>query len=102
MHARMQGMNTFLPPLGLFVQALHLGHIGLQLPNALGPAGVGGQKGQALRAVAGGLAHFFPQAHGRLRVVAGAGGNFQADQIGIAFVVAAEFEAEQLDRKSVV
>ena len=57
------------------VQRLHLGHIGLQLANALWATGVGGQKAQALPIVARGLAHFFPQRHRRLWVVASTGGN---------------------------
>ena len=51
---------------------------------------------KAYAAFARGLAHLAPQTHGGLRVVAGACGQFQSDQVGIAFVVAAELEAEQL------
>ena len=43
---------------GLFVKVLNLGQVGLQLLDAVGTAGVGGQKRRA--AVAAGGLHFLP------------------------------------------
>jgi hypothetical protein len=56
-------VRSVLAPRGL-VQALHLGHVLLQLTDAVGPRGVGGQKGQPPLLAAGGVAHLLPQADG--------------------------------------
>ncbi len=42
-----------------------------------------------------GLAHFVPQGDGRVRVVAGAGRQFQADQVGFVFIAAAVGQSHQ-------
>lgn len=79
---------------GLGVQALHLGDVGFQLADAVGAGGVGGEKAHAAAAV--GARHLVPQADAGARVVGAARGHFQADQVGLGFVVAAVFEREQL------
>ena len=52
--------GCMLAPTRLLVQALHLGHICLQLPDPLGPAGVGREEGDPVAAT--GLGHLLPQA----------------------------------------
>ncbi len=56
---------------------------------------MGGQECEPALA-AGGLAHLAPERDGRFRVVAPAGGHFQADEVGFRLVAAAELERDQL------
>ena len=65
----------------------------LHAPDAVLARGVRRQPRR--RRAAGDLRHLLPQRDAGLRVVAGARGNLHADEIGVALVVAVEFQVQQ-------
>ena len=71
---------------GGFVQRLHLRRCCLQCLDAAGRGGVGAHERWRL-ALGGGL-HFLPEADSGLGVVAGAGSQFQADEVGCDIITA--------------
>ena len=96
---RLNRLLSSAPGRGLrpLVQRHHRRELPLDVLDAVLPGRVGRQPLRR-RALARG-AHLLPQRHAGARVVAGARGEVEADQVGLGLVVAAELQRQQLRRR---